>query len=200
MRGDVGDLGLHFSADLAQLLSEIDDRIDGQRKDEARPERKFGVPVDDQPGQADHGQRVLYDPYDFGQARTDQVHVADDAGHEHADTGLAEEVEGQADDLGEQFVAQPFKHFDAAVGHQELLDEQPDPLGHENPDQQQWDEDEGRRILFDEDFVEGRLHEVGRPGRAQGHDAQGCESGQDMQLEGGEIPEAAPEELDGLIF
>ena len=92
-----------------------------QWKDQTGPESQLRVAVDDQSDKADHGQAVLGDADHFRQARTDQVHVVDDARHEHAHPRFAEEIHGQADDFGKEFVTELFQHLEPAVGYEEFL-------------------------------------------------------------------------------
>lgn len=191
VRGDVRYLGLVFATDFSQFPAEIDHRVDGHGENQAGPEGQLGVAIDGQTDEAGHGQGVLDDADEFRQARADEVHVIDDARHEHADPGLPKEVHGQADDLGEQFVAQTLQHLEAAIGHEELLHKETKTFGQEHPDQEHGNEHEGGGVLLDEDLIEGGLNQIGRAGCAGGDDAQAAHGQGDMQFEGQEITQAS---------
>lgn len=200
VRGDVRDLGLVLAAHLAQFPTEIHYGVDSQGKDQAGPEGEFGVAVNDQAYKTDHGQRFLGDADEFRKTRADQVHVVYDARHEHAHPGLPEEVHRQADDLGEQLVAQTLQHLESAIGHEEFLGKEPHPLGQEYADQKQRDEQEGGGVFVDKDFIERGLHQIGRAGRTGGDDGQAAHGQGDVQFVGHEVAQASLHELECAVL
>ena len=169
-----GDAGVHFGVlapVAAERPAEQGQRERGHGQHDHGPAGQLEVLLEDHIQQADHGDHLPDDLDERGQALPDHAHVVDHARHERAHLRGFVEVQGQGDDLAEQFLTHGFQHAQGAVVHAPILEVASAAFQGRQDDEGQRHVDERGGVLPDEDVVQRGLDQPRRARRGGGHHA-----------------------------
>ena len=144
---------LCLAAVFPDLLSEVEERINGYGHDQQAPESQVRVEENGSADQADEHDYLAHEHDHVGQAGADRGHVGSDAAHEHAHLALGKIGHGQADDLGEHVPAQVSQHLQAGSVHDEDLAYLREALGDDENDETEDAQFEHREVFIYQDLV-----------------------------------------------